>query len=86
MGNEGNGETGVVKEGGSRIQAESLDFRRSQIKLGWKDFPGGPAVVSMLPLPGAVQSLVRKLTSCLPRGQKKKNPKKTGLEKFVLAV
>lgn len=53
MGKEGNGETGLVKEGGSRIQAESLGFYRSQIKLGWKDFPGGPAVVSVLPLPGA---------------------------------
>lgn len=30
---------------------------QGQIKLGWKDFPGGPAVVSVLPLPGGINSI-----------------------------
>ena len=43
------------------------------LRAYWWDFPGGPAVETMLPLQGAqVRSLVRKLGSRMPRGVVKK--------------
>ena len=54
-----------------------MGFYGSQDNGAW-DFPGGPVVKTLLiPLQGArVQSLVKELRFCMPRGAAKKKKKK----------
>ena len=54
------------------LASKGANIKKNNIK----DFPGGAAVGTPLPLQGAwVQSLVRELGSCMSRGVAKKTPK-----------